>query len=168
MTDSKILEQAHRDYRESRILAAHPLEIVEMLYQVAIDNLHDAIAQLKAGDRFARARAVSKAQEAVHELAISLDRSVDAPFTRTLADLYQYTLRQITMGHARESEREFQDALSILTSLAGAWSQVRDKVCEEEQAMEQPSPEPEHPGASSASPYEEAVGAATGSRDWSC
>lgn len=166
MIDPQTLEQAHRDYQESRILAAHPVEIVEMLYQVAIDNLHEAIAQLKAGDRFARSRAVTKAQEAVHELAISLDRTVNAPFTQTLAELYQYVLRQITMGHSRESEHDFQDALSILTTLSGSWSEVRRQVCEQSHPPVEAAPEPEERPATFASPYIQ-TSAAAPSHDWS-
>ena len=48
VTDSQTLQRAHRDYQESRILSAHPVEVVHMLYQVAIDNLTAAIANLKS------------------------------------------------------------------------------------------------------------------------
>jgi flagellar biosynthetic protein FliS len=167
VTDPQVLEQAHRDYMQSRILTAHPTEIVEMLYQVAIDNLKEAIEQLKAGDRFARSRAVTKAQSAVHELTVSLDHSVNAPFTRTLADLYQYVLTPITMGHSRQSEREFRDALSILTTLGAAWTEVRKQVCEQNQSMAEAEPEQAAGAAPSASPYAQPV-SAVGSRDWSC
>ena len=168
MTDPQILEQAHRDYMQSRILTAHPVELVEMLYQVAIDSLAEAIAQLKAGDRLARARAVTRAQGAVHELAVSLDHSVNAPFTRTLADLYQYVLMQTTMGHSRESEREFLDALSILTTLAGAWSEVKRQVCEQSHPAEEAAPDPEGYPSNPGSPYAQPLPGAVPSRDWSC
>jgi flagellar biosynthetic protein FliS len=167
VTDPQKLEQAHRDYMQSRILTAHPTEIVEMLYQVAIDNLREAIELLKSGDRFARSRSVTKAQSAVHELAVSLDHSAGAPFTRTLADLYQYVLTQITMGHSRQPEREFRDALSILITLGSAWTEVRKQVCEQNQPVEEAEPERAAGASASASPYAQPV-AQVGSRDWSC
>jgi flagellar biosynthetic protein FliS len=167
MNDPQIFEQAHRDYLESRILTAHPMEIVEMLYQVAIDSLHAAIGHLKSGDRFARAAAVTKAQEAVHELAVSLDHTVGASFTHTLAGLYQFVLQQITLGHARQSEREFQEAMAILTTLSGTWSEVKRQVCGEAQAaVEVEAPELETVPPSFHSPYGAPAFAELSSRDW--
>ena len=46
--DSDDEQTPPQGYLESRILSAHPVEIVAMLYEVAIDSLNDAIAQLRA------------------------------------------------------------------------------------------------------------------------
>ena len=132
VTDVEALQQAHRDYAESRVLSAHPVEIVHMLYQVAIDNLNAAISHLRNRDHFARSQAVTKAQSAIHELILALDHSVNAPFTRTLSDLYHYSLQQITTGHGKQSEQAFREALSILTTLASAWAEVKKRLCGEE------------------------------------
>ena len=117
MKDSQTAQRAHRDYVENRIETAHPVEIVHLLYRVAIDSLNEAVAHLKSGDHFARANAVTRAELAVDELILSLDHSVDAPFTRTLSDLYGYVLRQTVAGHAKKSEQAFREALAVLTTL---------------------------------------------------
>jgi flagellar biosynthetic protein FliS len=130
------IAQARRDYLENQALVTSPTAIVQMLYQVAIDNLHAALDFLKCGDALARARVVTKAEEAVDELLLALDHSVGAQFTRTLADLYRYILGQIVIGHARQSEQAFLDALTILESLADTWSQVRAKLHAEAEASE--------------------------------
>jgi flagellar secretion chaperone FliS len=165
------MERVHREYLESRALSAQPVEIVHMLYQVAIDNLNLAITCLDTGDAIARSRAVTKAQEAVHELTVSLDRSVDAPFTRTLVDLYAYVLSCMVTGHAKKSKQAFKDALSVLTTLAVAWAQVKDELVHGPQAanvaQEQESPEP----SQTETPYGSygPVSATPGtSRDWTC
>ena len=146
VTDVQALQQAHRDYAESRILSAHPVEIVHMLYQVAIDNVNAAITHLRNRDHFARSAAVTKAQSAIHELLLALDHSVNAPFTRTLSDLYHYSLQQITQGHGKQSEQAFREALSILTTLATAWAEVKQRLCGEEPGL--------HPGSSEDSHYQ--------------
>src|SRR5277367_1455003 len=132
--DVETVQQAHRDYAESRILSAHPVEVVHMLYQVAIDNLNAAISHLRNQDHFARSYAVTKAQAAIHELILALDHSVNAPFTRTLSDLYHYSLQQITQGHGKQSEAAFREALSILTTLASAWAEVKNRLCGDEES----------------------------------
>src|SRR6185369_7022101 len=68
--------QAQREYQESRILAAQPAELIELLYQIAIRSLKKAIGHLKSGDAMARAAEVTRAQEAVNELMAALDHSV--------------------------------------------------------------------------------------------
>lgn len=130
--DADKIQQAHRDYAESRVLSAHPVEIVHMLYQVAIDNLNAAISHLRNRDHFARSYAVTKAQSAIHELILALDHSVNAPFTQTLSDLYHYALQQITQGHGKQSEQPFREALSILATLASAWAEVKNRLCGDE------------------------------------
>jgi flagellar biosynthetic protein FliS len=175
--DAQTAQQAHRDYMENRILSAEPVEIVAGFYQVAMDSLNAAIAQLREGDHFARARSVTKAEAAVDELILSLDHSVGASFTRTMADLYRYVLDQIIQGHVRQSEKAFREALSILTTLSSAWAGVRANVMAEKLAtvdsISQTEEEPE-PAQSKVdwsdprSAYSGSGMGSEGSRDWSC
>ena len=118
------VQQAQREYLESRILSAQPAELVEMLYQVAIQSLKKAIGHLKSGDAMARSGEVTRAQEAVNELMAALDHSVGASFTQTLASLYAYVQQQILKGHAGPSEEALQRAIGILNTLQEGWSGV--------------------------------------------
>ena len=170
MADAVTIQKAHRDYVESRVLSAHPVEIVHLLYQVAMDNLNAAIAHLKNGDAFARSSAVTKAEMAVDELLLALDHSVGAPFTRTLASLYDYVLQQIIKGHARQSEQAFREALAILTTLSTAWTEVRAKVTAEQPLAEStatPEPEPAQPAEDPVAAYRWGPSAPARSRNWS-
>jgi flagellar protein FliS len=170
--DSKA--QALRDYMQSRILSARPVEIVEMLYEVAINNLTAAIGHLKSGQAMERAAAVTKAQEAVNELMMALDHSVGASFTRTLAALYAYVQNQTIIGHASQSEAAFQKAVSILNTLREGWAGVRAQVLgTEAPAAESATPHEAEPSIHASEPptdrwaeYREEV--PVGSRDWSC
>ena len=166
--------QAQREYLESRILSAQPAELVEMLYQIAIQALNKAIANLKSGDALARAAEISRAQEAVNELMASLDHTAGASFTQTLASLYAYVQQEILKGHAGKSEEALQRAIGILTTLQQGWS----GVCAELAKANPPTPAPaKHieseetrevsasAGDRSAGYYQEAV--PVNSRDWS-
>lgn len=171
MKDLQTAQRAHRDYVESKIETAHPVEIVHILYQVAIDSLNTAIAHLRSGDAFARARAVTKAELAVDELILSLDHSVGAPFTKTLSDLYGYVLQQTVTGHAKKSEQAFREALSILTTLSEGWAGVRDQICKDAPRLQLEEDTPQTVPSTHNHPYS-AYGqsptlAAIGSRDWS-
>jgi flagellar biosynthetic protein FliS len=169
--DPDTLQRMKREYIENRVRSAHPVEIVTMLYQVAIDNLTSAIEHLRAGDHFARSAEVTKAEEAVHELLAALDHSVNAPFTHTLADLYRYALQRMVAGHGTRSETAFREALSVLTTLASAWYEIKVQMCQAPPA-EEPSVQP--PPEESRTPVNDPYAAyrldqgAAGARDWSC
>jgi flagellar protein FliS len=175
MTEAQTAQRVYRDYLESRIATAHPVELIHLLYQVAIDNLNAAITHLKSGDAFARAKAVTKAELAVDELILALDHSVGAPVSRTLADLYGYVLRETVKGHARKSEQAFQDALSILVTLSEGWDGVVKNICGDKQPVStEPSEAPEPELAVASAPdsryaaYSQGPATAVRSRDWSC
>ena len=139
--------QAQREYLESRVLSAQPAELVEMLYQIAIQSLKRAIGHLKSGDALARAGEVTRAQEAVNELMAALDHSVGASFTQTLASLYAYVQQQILKGHAGPSEDALQRAIGILSTLQEGWQGVSAELTKVKQPVASPAPEvePEQP-----------------------
>jgi flagellar secretion chaperone FliS len=169
MTNARLASQAYRDYIETKVLSAHPVEIVQMLYQVAIDNLNAGLDCLKTGDIFGRSRAVSKAQSAVHELMFALDPKVSVPITRNLAELYDYVQRQIIAGHTRCSEQALKNALAVLTTLSEGWSGVRTTVmpgAQSQTATEQQTAAAPKTGISPL--YAEPPLAPAAARDWSC
>jgi flagellar biosynthetic protein FliS len=174
MTDANAGSQAYRGYIESGILSAHPVEIVHMLYRVAIDNLNAAIAHLVEGDNSGRSRAVSKAQQAVHELMFALDRTAGGSISRNLAELYDYVQRQIIAGHTQRSEQAFRDALAVLTTLSEGWSGVRANLMGGSQAAEGdslavPDEQPETaPGTGISHLYAAPVRDPATAQDWSC
>jgi flagellar secretion chaperone FliS len=159
-----------RGYLEGRAHSAEPLDVVHTLYRVALESVGGAIAHLHDGDTMARSRDVTRAEEAVHELVLALDKSVDAPFVRTLADLYTYILERLVQGHSQQSEQAFRDAQTILVTLESAWAGVRAKVNEEaapvavDSSVEEPAAQQQVHDASTA--YEQ-FSVPASSRDWS-
>lgn len=179
MTDPKPDSQAYRGYVESRILSAHPVEVVHLLYQVATDNLQTAIACLSSGDIFGRTRAVNKAQGAVYELMAALDPAASESMCRNLAELYDYVQREIIAGHTQRSHQAFENALGVLTTLSESWSGVRTSVTGDTGAAgaELPSAPEETSGTEPETGvsrlyterlYTEPPQAPATARDWSC
>src|SRR5579883_160839 len=115
---------ATQQYLSTKVLTTNPLEAVVMIYELAIDSLTTAVAQLKSGDAMARAKSVTRAQEAVNELVMSVDHSSGASYTHTLVELYGYVQSQIVNGHTQQDAAAFENAISILRTLWEGWSQV--------------------------------------------
>jgi len=128
MHSSERLQHAHRDYLESRTLSAQPVVIIQMLYSVAIDSLGVAMDKLASGDALGRAREVSRAQEAVAELMVSLDHSAGAPFSQELGRLYAYAQAEMLRGHVNRSLEAFRNARSVLNTLSEGWAGVCEQI----------------------------------------
>ena len=122
---------ASQEYLRTKLETASPLEAVVMMYELAIDSLNAAVAQLRSGDAMARAKSVTKAQEVVNELLMAVDHSSGASYTATLVELYGYVQSQIIKGHTEQSETAFQNAISILRSLWEGWSEVQRQTAAE-------------------------------------
>lgn len=115
---------AHDAYLESRVLSAGPLELVRILYQTAGGAVADARRYLVAGDVLARARAISKASEALLELTGSLDFALGGEIAQRLARLYDYMLRRLTEANFRQIDAPLAEVQTLLTTLSEAWNTV--------------------------------------------
>lgn len=145
-------------YLEGRVLSADPLELICLVYQHAIDMVHDAREHLAEGDIAGRSRAVSRAIAAISELDAALDRSAGGELSQNLANLYEYMRRRLTEANLRQEDEPLREVSGLLATLADAWNANRQQA-----SAPRPAPEagffPPH-----ASVFEDA---AVSGHDWS-
>jgi len=115
----------HDAYLEGRVLAADPVELVNLLYQACRQAVRDAREHLGAGRIGERARAISKACEILIELAGALDHERGGEISQRLAQLYDYMQRRLLEANLRQSDEPLVEVLSLLTTLAEAWENVK-------------------------------------------
>ena len=108
-------------YIESRVLSANPLELICILYQVALDSVRDARRYMAAGDIVARSKAICKAISAISELDGALNHSEGGAISRNLAGLYQYIRQRLTEGNMLQKEAPLAEVESLLATLSDAW-----------------------------------------------
>jgi flagellar secretion chaperone FliS len=109
-------------YAEANLLSATPLQLVVMLYEFALENVHAACASDRAGDPLARGRAVNKALDALVELTTSCDTTVE--LTGNLRELYGYMQSRLIEGHTEQSQAKMQEVAGLLKTLLDAWRQI--------------------------------------------
>jgi flagellar protein FliS len=114
----------HDAYLESRVLAAEPVELVNLLYQACIQAVRDARHHLAQGDIAERSRSINKACEIVMELNSSLDRAQGGEIALRLAQLYDYMLTQLLEANMQQQDAPLSEVLSLLATLAEAWEGV--------------------------------------------
>jgi flagellar protein FliS len=115
----------HDTYLESRILAADPLELVNLLYQGCRQAVRDAREHLAAGRIGERSRAITKACEILMELAGSLDHSHASEISHRLAQLYDYMQRRLLEANMQQADEPLAEVLALLTTLGEAWDGAR-------------------------------------------
>jgi flagellar protein FliS len=135
----------HDAYLESRVLAADPVELVNLLYQACIQAVREARCYLAAGKIAERSREINKACAIVIELATSLDHERGGDISQRLALLYDYMQRRLLQANMQQSDAPLEDVLGLLTTLSEAWAGVGK--LEPKPAAESPrsQPAPENP-----------------------
>jgi flagellar secretion chaperone FliS len=121
---SASMTQPSSQYLEGSLLGNDPVELVGLLYQIALDSIDRAIAHLQNGEIMARSKAVAKAHEAVTELLLALDYEKGGDLSRRLSALYVFVQEQLLKAHAQKSEKMLRDARRVMQTLADAWSAV--------------------------------------------
>ena len=116
-----------KEYMAVRINTASPMELVRILYEGAVQSVHEAIRALHSGDILARGEAVNKAIEIVAELRVSLRVDAKEEYSNTLAELYGYIQQQLIRAHATQSEGLLQEVLRLLNTLLEGWSGAMEK-----------------------------------------
>ena len=112
-------------YLEGRILSAGPLELVSLLYQGALDSVHDARKYLADGDIPARSKAISKVTAILSELEASLNHEAGGSISRGLADLYQYMRLRLLEANIRRDDAILAEVQSLLATMAEAWRGIQ-------------------------------------------
>jgi flagellar protein FliS len=112
---------AYEKYRESEILAADPLKLVELLYRAAIQSITDAREHLRSGKIRERSNAISKAAAILSELMQSLDHDRGGEITRNLAELYDYMQRQLLKANMEQIESPLIEVNKLMATLLEGW-----------------------------------------------
>lgn len=143
---------AHREYLEGRVLNASPMELVHILYEIALQSVENASRHLADGDAMARSREVTRAQNALTELMASLNHEAGGTLSENLAQIYSFLQRHILDAHIKQSGAGFTEAKSILTILAEAWSTTK-KETSRKRVLVAVAPDPERRPADHRSGY---------------
>jgi flagellar protein FliS len=124
-------------YRESEILSADPMKLVEILYRAAIESISDARGYLARGVIRERSNAISKACEILIELALNLDLQRGGDIARNLAKLYDYMQYRLLQANAEQTDKPLAEVDSLLRTLLEGWQNCAP-------AATGPTIEPEH------------------------
>jgi flagellar protein FliS len=136
---------ASRNYQEGRILSADPTELVQILYEAAIDSVEKAIRHLREGNIAARSKTISRAHAILVELGISIDRDTQPELASNLIELYDYMERRLIEANQRQAEPPLAEVAKLLRTLLEGWEICR-RALTTPPPVEPPEEESEHAG----------------------
>ena len=117
-------------YREMEVLAMSPAQRVVLLYTHLLVNLRQARGHFERGEIEARGNRLLRAEEIVHELAVSLDHEAGGEIASRLAALYAWLLGEFVAVHTRPDLARFDAAVKVVTELHEAWTAVANQAVE--------------------------------------
>ncbi len=88
--------QAYQTQQDWEIFAATPLQLVVALYRGGLHSVRLARTALAEGRIRERSRAITKACDILHELAVSLDQAAGGELAASLIQLYVYMHEKLT------------------------------------------------------------------------
>lgn len=113
------------NYQGNEVLTADPLKLVELLHRGIIDALAAARVCLQNHDIAGRSRQITKACALISELAHSLDHAKAEDISRSLAQLYDYSIRRLNEANFKQIETPLQEVAELFTTLLSAWQECR-------------------------------------------
>jgi flagellar protein FliS len=111
----------YQNYFDNEVLAASPLQLIQMLYGAALDSIAAARRHIRHNDVRARTRAINKALGIVTELSQCLNYEAGGALSRNLAGLYAYIVRLLIQANIKQIEAPLAEAESLMSTLAEAW-----------------------------------------------
>jgi flagellar secretion chaperone FliS len=129
---------------EARVLSSDPVQLIDILYQHAIDSIQAARSAHASGDVLARGKHVLKAFDVLVELQNSLDFEKGGEIARSYARIYDYCQRRALAGHTTASDGCFVEVTSLLGDMKDAWQAVLKQCSSAHQQMQAPAILPEH------------------------
>lgn len=117
-------------YKQTRVRTASQGRVIVMLYDEAIRQLEVAVRAIGEGTRgYDKVNtAVSKAQQIITELMVSLDFDKGGAFAQSMLNLYMFFNRQLTEANLNKQAEPLQKVHAFLTDLRDAWDEAEKKT----------------------------------------
>jgi flagellar protein FliS len=114
-------------YLEQKILSADPVELIQLLYQGAVNAVMQARTHLAGGDIAARSAAISKCMNILGELQASLNLAEGGEISLNLGRLYEYMQIRLLNANLQQADGPLAEVQQLLEGLADAWRNVKNQ-----------------------------------------
>ena len=122
--------QLLKTYRETQIRTASQGSLIVMLYDEALRRIRQAVGLMEnpaARDIEAIGGHLTKAQDIVIELMVSLDFERGGEIARSLFSIYMFANRELMQANMKKDPSALERIHGLLADLRGSWVEVAAK-----------------------------------------
>ena len=115
-----------KSYKKLQVDTSTPIGLVIMLYDRAIVLLHKAKNEISEKQYEAKGHTLDKASDIIMELITTLDKDKGGEIAFSLANLYNFVLREINDANTKLNTKSLDSAIKILSELRESWESIKD------------------------------------------
>lgn len=112
----------------SRVDAASPTELIQMLFDGAVGKLQTARGCMDRRDLAGRSEALSSAVSIIEGLQSSLDLEEGGSLASNLNELYSYMMRKLWEANRHNDTEAVVEVSNLLNTVSDAWRTLKDEV----------------------------------------
>lgn len=113
-----------RVYKETQIETASPVRLIVILYDIIISSIDQALIHLENKKYDLLNKELSRAQDGLIELIVSLDFEKGGDIANNLYSIYLYCSRRLFEGNIEKNKDMLLEVKNILLKLRDAWEQI--------------------------------------------
>jgi len=136
-------------YREASVRSADAVELVIMLYDIAIADLRRAIEAATNGDIERRTHEIRHAMLVLEQLQGTLNMEQGGETARSLDRLYSYIRGKLLEAQIKSAVPILEEQLGYMLSVRDAWKQVQPRASVEMEESLAPLPSASNEGTAS-------------------
>jgi flagellar protein FliS len=117
----------YKQYRESEVLQADPVKLVELMYDGAVRFARQAKKAIEDGNVEAAHNHILRCYAVVAELMATLDFDQGEEIAKQLEQVYDYVLHLLKEANIQKDAALLQQAVEILEPLGESWRNAFNK-----------------------------------------
>ena len=109
---------------ESKVLSATPCELVGILFDEAVVDLHRVLEAMKHGDLAYKSQGLSRSMSIVSGLKDSLNMELSNDLPKELDDIYEFIQFELLHANITNDPSKVENAEKLLNTLRQAWKAI--------------------------------------------
>lgn len=128
MNMSKGAQQYAKLNKSTAVEEATPHQLIQMLYQGALDNLQQSIGHMERKDYEAKGNTVGRAISIIGGLQGFLDHEKGGEIARNLDSLYDYMVVRLYEATRENSPEKVREVIGLLRQVKAGWDGIAEEA----------------------------------------
>jgi flagellar secretion chaperone FliS len=128
MNMSKGAQQYAKLNKSTAVEEATPHQLIQMLYQGALDNLQQSIGHMERKDYEAKGNTIGRAISIIGGLQGFLDHEKGGDIARNLDSLYDYMMIRLYEATRENSLQKVQEVIGLLKQIKTGWDSIAEEA----------------------------------------